>query len=76
MADPLRRSDREGTVTELRCPECGSGDLYTTEIARRDRGAWRGVYCAGEYDRDRRKFLRRGCGYADASPRGEPAVLS
>jgi hypothetical protein len=50
-----------------RCPGCGSGDLFTIEVARRDGGAWRGVYCAGEYDHDRRRFLRRGCGYAGAS---------
>jgi uncharacterized protein (DUF983 family) len=50
----------------LRCPECGSGDLFTIEVRHRDGGARRGVYCAGEYDRDRRRFLRRSCGYADA----------
>ena len=66
MPGPLPRAAREGTVAEVRCPECGSGDLYTIEITRRDRGAWRGVYCAGTYDRDRRRFLRRGCGYAGA----------
>jgi hypothetical protein len=49
-----------------RCPECGTGDLFTIEVARRDGGAWRGVYCAGAYDRDRRRFLRRSCGYAGA----------
>jgi len=57
-----------------RCPECGSGDLFTIEVARRDGGAWRGVYCAGEYDRDRRRFLRRSCGYAGASLEVGPGV--
>jgi len=31
----------------------------------------RADYCAGSYDRDRRRFLRRSCGYAglpDAAP--------
>ena len=50
-----------------RCPECGSGDLFTIEIGRLGGGVWRGVYCAGEYDHDRRRFLRRSCGYAGAS---------
>jgi hypothetical protein len=49
-----------------RCPGCSSGDLFTIEVARREGGVWRGVYCAGEYDRDRRRFLRRSCGYAGA----------
>ena len=50
-----------------RCPGCGSGDLFTCHVARRDGGVWRGVYCAGEYDRNRRRFMRRSCGYAGAS---------
>jgi len=47
-----------------RCPACGEGDLFVLKIARRtgpDRDA---VYCAGSYDHDRRRYLRRGCGYA------------
>ncbi len=47
-----------------RCPRCGSGDLFATEVARRDGGVARAAYCAGLYDRDRRRFLRRSCGYS------------
>jgi hypothetical protein len=50
-----------------RCPECGSGDLFTLAIRQRDGAAWCFVYCAGAYDRDRRRFLRRSCGYASRS---------
>ena len=50
-----------------RCPECGSGDLFGIEIRQRDGAAWRGVYCAGAYDRDRRRILQRSCGYAGGS---------
>ena len=57
---------RAESADPSRCPGCGSGDLFTIEVARREGGVWRGVYCAGEYDRDRRRFLRRSCGYAGA----------
>ncbi|OLD65906.1 MAG: hypothetical protein DMF52_13130 [Acidobacteria bacterium] len=60
-------SARARGADRSRCPECGSGDLFTIEVGRRGGSSWRGVYCAGEYDRDRRKFLRRSCGYAGAS---------
>ena len=66
MAGPLPPAARARDASLARCPECGSGDLFTIEITRRDGGVWRGVYCAGEYDRDRRRFLRRSCGYAGA----------
>ena len=66
MAGPLPPAARARASEPVRCPECGSGDLFTIEIARREGHAWRGVYCAGEYDRDRRRFLRRSCGYAGA----------
>ncbi|HKB07655.1 MAG TPA: hypothetical protein VKF61_05190 [Candidatus Polarisedimenticolia bacterium] len=58
---------RSGAILASRCPECGSGDLFGIEIRQRDGAAWRGVYCAGTYDRDRRRFLQRGCGYAGES---------
>jgi len=66
MAGPLPPAARAREANPSRCPECGSGDLFTIEVARRDGGVWRGVYCAGQYDRDRRRFLRRSCGYAGA----------
>jgi hypothetical protein len=49
------------------CPACGQGDLFDLRITRRD-GEWRGVYCAGAYDHERRRFLRRSCGYAGEPP--------
>jgi hypothetical protein len=62
---PAAARARDGDAA--RCPECGSGDLFTIHVARRDGRAWRGVYCAGTYDRDRRRFMRRSCGYAGES---------
>jgi hypothetical protein len=53
------------------CPECGSGDLFLIEITRRNGDAWRGAYCAGTYNRERRRFVRRSCGYAGESVRAE-----
>jgi len=55
-----------------RCPECGSGDLFLIEVTRRDGEVWRGAYCAGEYNRERRRFVRRSCGYAGESRRQNP----
>ena len=56
-----------------RCPECGSGDLFLIEVTRRDGEAWRGAYCAGEYNRERRRFVRRSCGYAGERARQDGA---
>ncbi len=67
MTGSLPPAARVSAADPSRCPGCGSGDLFTIEVARRDGRAWRGVYCAGEYDRDRRRFLRRSCGYAGAA---------
>ena len=50
------------------CPTCGSGDLFTIRIMRRDGGEGRGAYCAGLYDRDRRRFVRRSCGFSGSVP--------
>ena len=55
---------RAREATAPRCPECGSGELFLIDVARRDGGVWRGAYCAGLYDHDRRRFLSRSCGYA------------
>ena len=74
MAGSLTPAARAQDADLARCPGCGSGDLFTIEIARPQGIAWRGVYCAGEYDRDRRRFLRRSCGYAGAAVAGEPGA--
>ncbi len=53
-----------------RCPACGDGDLFALRIAGRAGGMMEAVYCAGAYDHDRRRYLRRGCGYAANVPAG------
>ena len=55
---------RPGDPAAPRCPECGSGELFLIDVARRDGAVWRGAYCAGLYDRERRRFLSRSCGFA------------
>ncbi|HKN47804.1 MAG TPA: hypothetical protein VJ144_07520 [Candidatus Polarisedimenticolia bacterium] len=60
---PQARGD-EGQQDGPRCPRCGSGDLFSIEVARPAGGARRATYCAGLYDRDRRRFVRRSCGYS------------
>ena len=56
-----------------RCPECGSGELFFIDVVRRDGRVWRGAYCAGLYDHERRRFLARSCGYAGARAIEPPA---
>ncbi len=51
-----------------RCPRCGSGDLLSIEVSRQQGAARQAAYCAGLYDRDRRRFVRRSCGYAGLLP--------
>lgn len=74
MAGPMPPAARAQDADPARCPGCGFGDLFTIEIARREGSLWRGVYCAGEYDRDRRRFLRRSCGYAGAAVESAPGA--
>jgi hypothetical protein len=57
-----------------RCPACGDGDLFILTIARRSGHQGDAVYCAGAYDHQRRRYLRRGCGYAGAQPAGDRKV--
>jgi hypothetical protein len=64
MAGSPPPAAREQGADPACCPGCGSGDLFTIRIARRDGGEWRGVYCAGQYDRGRRRFVRRSCGFS------------
>lgn len=63
-----------GEAGVRRCPGCGSGDLFLIEIARQDGDVWRGAYCAGEYNRERRRVVRRSCGYAGESRRSDEAL--
>ena len=54
--------------TTARCPACKDGDLFALRIAGRAGGALQAVYCAGTYDHHRRRYVRRGCGYAANAP--------
>ena len=57
-----------GAVADIdRCPRCGTGDLFRIEVGGGRGDARRAAYCAGLYDRQRRRFLRRSCGFAEAS---------
>jgi hypothetical protein len=58
-----------------RCPRCGSGELFLIELARPGAVAGRAAYCAGVYDRERRRFVRRSCGYSGAAPEGGESAL-
>jgi hypothetical protein len=70
MAGALFPAARGQDAVRARCPVCGFGDLCSIRIARPLGEVWRGVYCAGEYDHDRRRILRRSCGYAGAEHDG------
>ena len=59
-ARPWAEEDREA----LRCPRCGTGDLLVSQVRRAALDAVAVSYCVGVYDRSRRRFLRRSCGYA------------
>ena len=62
---PAPGNDGTGVANREPCPRCGRGDLVAIDVARRGGGRGRGLYCAGLYDRDRRRFLRPSCGYSD-----------
>ena len=55
-----------GEIPDARCPQCRAGDLFPIGVLRRGATIWRGSYCAGVFDRGRRRFLRRSCGYSEA----------
>jgi hypothetical protein len=48
-----------------RCPNCGSGDLFEIRLRRPAGGERRAAYCAGLYDRQRRRIVSRSCGYSE-----------
>lgn len=77
MPPPCARGGGEGPETDLpRCPKCGSGELFSIDVTRRSGGVKRATYCAGLYDRDRRRFVRRSCGYSDAGPSAPEAIAA
>lgn len=49
-----------------RCPRCGLGDLVRTFVTRGAEGEPVTIdWCAGAFDRIRRRLVRRGCGYRE-----------
>ena len=50
-----------------RCPRCGIGDLLRAQLLRGPGRETTFDYCAGRYDRARRRFARPGCGYTGPS---------
>lgn len=57
-----------------RCPNCGSGDLFDIRLRRSQGGERRAAYCAGLYDRTRRRIVSRSCGYSEGEPTANPSV--
>ena len=56
-----------------RCPRCGAGELVRTYVTRGAEGEPVTLdWCTGAFDRVRRRLLRRGCGYRERRPPGEP----
>jgi hypothetical protein len=48
---------------EARCPRCGQGELVDALVGLGPGpGLW-AFYCAGVYDRERRRLVQRSCGY-------------
>jgi hypothetical protein len=45
------------------CPRCGDGELVDALVSRPAGMALWAVYCAGVFDRTRRRLARRSCGY-------------
>lgn len=71
--DPSRDRDREWPAREAdpddpRCPRCGSGDLLVTRVLRGPAVPVEVSYCVGSFDRGRRRFVRRSCGYTSRFP--------
>jgi hypothetical protein len=50
-----------------RCPRCGVGDLLRARLQRGPGRESTFDYCAGRYDRARRRFAPPGCGYSGRS---------
>jgi hypothetical protein len=62
---PFPSSGAQGRASETgpRCPRCGQGDLVDALLGIDPRaGVWT-FYCAGVYDRERRRLVQRSCGY-------------
>jgi hypothetical protein len=62
-----RRGSRGQDHGPRRCPRCGTGDLFDIAVGARQGAVRHAAYCAGVYDRQRRRFLARSCGYSEGS---------
>jgi hypothetical protein len=73
VSQPFPSSGRPEDVSALepaleatrrpRCPRCGDGELVDAFVKRPAGMALWAVYCAGVFDRTRRRLARRSCGY-------------
>ena len=57
-----------------RCPNCGSGDLFEIRLRRATGGERQAAYCAGLYDRRRRRLVSRSCGYSEGDAAATPSA--
>jgi hypothetical protein len=65
---PFPSSGAQGGVSSgsARCPRCGLGELVDALVGLGPApGVW-AFYCAGVYDRERRRLVQRSCGYLGA----------
>lgn len=72
MSQPFPSSGAPGEVSSIEpvlearrpcCPRCGDGELVDALVSRPEGMALWAVYCAGVFDRSRRRLARRSCGY-------------
>jgi hypothetical protein len=64
----------EAEPDEARCPRCGSGDLLVTRVLRGLAVPVVVSYCVGIFDRGRRRFVRRSCGYSTSGSGASPGA--
>ncbi|HET8946672.1 MAG TPA: hypothetical protein VFQ07_06795 [Candidatus Polarisedimenticolia bacterium] len=79
MSQPFPSSGAPGEVSPIEpalearrpcCPRCGDGELVDALVVRPVGMALWAVYCAGIFDRARRRLARRSCGYVGGTPEG------
>jgi hypothetical protein len=72
VSQPIPSSGARGVVSREPglCPRCGDGELVDAQVVRPAGMALWAVYCAGVFDRTRRRFVRRSCGYLGGTDQG------